>query len=204
MTFGAIGGAVLGSVASTAVSGLFGGGGDSSSQASAAADPFASQRGQYQALLQQLMTGKDSAGKAAPFSSSDPSYAFRFQQGEQAIDRSLGAKGLLNSGQRLTALNDYGQGMASTEYANEFSRLSQLAGANVGSPAAAAQIMAGTQQANQQSVTALGGAFGKAVSGWFNTPSMPADVVSGWSGIGSSGTGFGVINDGVGVPSFTW
>jgi hypothetical protein len=173
MTFGIAGGAILGGVASAATSslmgGLFGSGGGQDA-ASAAADPFASQRGQYQGMLQQLMT--------SAFSPQDPSYQWRFGQGEQAIERSLGAKGLLNSGNRLTALTDYGQGQGATEYANQFARLSQLAGANIGSPAAAGQIIQGNQSAATSAFTAVGNQVGKSVTGWFNTPATSQDSLT--------------------------
>ena len=42
----------------------------------------------------------------------------------------FGAKGLLNSGNRLTAMNDYAQGEASQEYGNQFNRLADLYKAN--------------------------------------------------------------------------
>jgi hypothetical protein len=65
--------------------------------------------------LKQMMTGT--------FSPSDPSYQFRLQQGQQAVERSAAAKGLLGSGNVLQELTQYGQGMASTEYQNQFTRL---------------------------------------------------------------------------------
>jgi hypothetical protein len=108
-------------------------GGKDKSKAADAADPFASERGAYQDDLRSLMTGA--------FKPSDPSYQWRFNQGMEGVNRGAAASGLLRSGNRLAALEDYGQGQASTEYANQFSRLSQLAGANIGSPAAAAQII---------------------------------------------------------------
>jgi uncharacterized protein YukE len=55
-------------------------------------------------------------------------YKFRFNQGQQALERSAAAKGMLNSGNTLSALADYGQGQASQEYDNEFNRLSQAVG----------------------------------------------------------------------------
>lgn len=55
-------------------------------------------------------------------------YKFRFNQGQQALERSAAAKGMLNSGNTLAALADYGQGQASQEYGNEFNRLSQAVG----------------------------------------------------------------------------
>lgn len=55
-------------------------------------------------------------------------YKFRFNQGQQALERSAAARGMLNSGNTLAALADYGQGQASQEYGNEFNRLSQAVG----------------------------------------------------------------------------
>lgn len=132
------------------------------SGAAGAADPFASQRPQYQQQLQDMMTGPG-------FTPSDPSYAFRFQQGQDAVNASMGSSGMLNSGNRALALQSYGQNEASTEYANQFSRLSQLAGANVGSPAAAGQIIAGQNATQQAGASAIGNAVGQAVTGFGNS-----------------------------------
>lgn len=158
---------ITSSVIGAGVGGLLGnafGGSTSSvdrSSAASAADPFASQRGQYQQMLQQMMQGQ--------FTPQDPSYAWRFGQGLQAVQRSAASQGLLNSGNFLTALTDYGQGQASAEYGNQFSRLSRLAGADIGSPSSAAQILAGQQQAQQQSFNQfgnlVGGKLGSVVSG---------------------------------------
>jgi len=52
----------------------------------------------------------------------DPSYQFRLSEGLRAADRALAANRNLGSGNRLTALNNYGQNMASTEYANAWRR----------------------------------------------------------------------------------
>lgn len=69
----------------------------------------------YDTALQKMMTGA--------FDSADPSYKWRFDQGQQAVERSAAAKGLLGSGNVLQELMSYGQGMASTEYAAQFDRL---------------------------------------------------------------------------------
>lgn len=135
----------------------------SRSSAASAADPFAGQRDQYQQMLQQMMSGQGG------FSTSDPSYQWRFGQGQQAVERSMGGAGLLNSGNFLTALTDYGQGQASSEYGNQFSRLARLSGADIGSPSSAAQILAGQQSAQNQSFgqfgNMIGGQLGKLVGG---------------------------------------
>lgn len=59
------------------------------------------------------------------FSPDDPSYQWRFQQGQQALERSQGSRGLLNSGNAAVELQQYGQGAASQEYAAQFARLLQ-------------------------------------------------------------------------------
>lgn len=108
----------------------------------------------YRSKLQQMTMGK--------FSPDDPSYKWRFDQGQQAVERSLAAKGLLNSGNAAIELQQYGQGAASQEYAaqfdrllrglagvdaqynNQFSRLAQMAGINL-NPAASSQLAVQSQ-----------------------------------------------------------
>lgn len=227
---------IVGGVVSSAL------GGSSSSntgQAASAADPFASQRSQYQSMLQQMMTGGATAGTpgtpavpatqghwgtvqvgpsdqlttveswipgtpgsaatagapatAGGFTPQDPSYQFRYQQGLDAANAGSAASGMLNSGNRLLALQSYGQGQASTEYANQFARLAQLAGANVGSPAAAGQIIQQGNLQNQQAASAVGNAVGKAVTGWGN------QLATG----GASTTGSLDLGSGVNIQSDT-
>lgn len=70
---------------------------------------------------------------------SDPSYQFRLQQGQGAVENSALARGGLLSGNALKAMQDYGQNMASTEYGNIANRLAGLSGMGQGS----AQYMGG-------------------------------------------------------------
>ncbi len=58
-------------------------------------------------------------------------YKFRVGQGQEALQRSLGAKGMLNSGNRLMELTKYGQDMGSQEYDAQAGRLSNLLGTYV-------------------------------------------------------------------------
>lgn len=74
----------------------------------------------YAAMMQNMMSGQ--------FGTSDPSYGWRFEQGQQAVERSLAARGLLNSGNAAIELQAYGQGMASTEYQAQFERLLKAMG----------------------------------------------------------------------------
>lgn len=52
----------------------------------------------------------------------DPGYAFRFSQGQKALERSAAARGGLISGNTGGALQRFGQDMASQEYQNAFDR----------------------------------------------------------------------------------
>jgi hypothetical protein len=69
----------------------------------------------YKDKLQQMSSGE--------FNSNDPSYKWRFQQGQQAVERSLAAKGFLGSGNAAIELQQYGQGAASQEYGAQFDRM---------------------------------------------------------------------------------
>ena len=75
----------------------------------------------YEQRLQSLMSNPDEI-------SNTNAYRFRFNEGQQALERSAAAKGMLRSGNTLAALANYGQGAASQEYGNEVIRLGALTG----------------------------------------------------------------------------
>lgn len=173
-------GSVLGSIGMSVIGGMLGGG--SGGDPAQMADPFASQRPQYQGMLQQLMTGN--------FTPDDPSYKFRFNQGLEGVNRATAAQGQLMSGNRLAALTEYGQNFASQEYNNQYQRLAQLAGANIGSPSGAAYY---ANQQNQQ-MAGLGGLIGGKIGGWLDN--------GGWSSLfGGGGGDAGAMNIGSGMMS---
>ncbi len=107
----------------------------------------------YEQRLVQLMNNPDSIANTN-------AYKFRFNQGQQALERSAASRGMLNSGNTLAALADYGQGAASQEYGNEFNRLSGAVGQrnqyNLGRMGAANQELGLRQSGYQdQAGTAL-------------------------------------------------
>ena len=81
----------------------------------------------------------------------DPGYAWRLQQGQQAIERSAAARGGLGSGRMAKDLTNYAQGAASQEYGNAYNRF-QTNRANLLNPL---QSLAGQAQS---SANTLGGA----------------------------------------------
>ena len=82
--------------------------------------------GDAESRLKALLDNPDSINQSA-------AYKFRVGQGQEALQRSLGAKGMLNSGNRLMDLTKYGQDMASQEYDNQFGRVNGLVSGYAGS-----------------------------------------------------------------------
>lgn len=183
-----VGGAVAGAAVSSALAPSGGGG------AAGAADPFASQRGQYQQQLAALMADPSSITK-------QPGYQFGLDTGLNSVQGSAAAKGMLNSGNTLAALDQFGQSYASSQLQNQELFLAQLAGANIGSPGTAGQILNSQEQAQQQAASAvgnqIGGAVGQGIGGLFGG--------GGYSGgnpfAGSGGNTYG-FNSGVNDPSY--
>lgn len=65
--------------------------------------------------------------------SSSPGYQTRYRQGEEALENSAVARGLMNSGRFAKELSEYGQEFASREYQQQLANMYQLAG--LGQPA---------------------------------------------------------------------
>lgn len=67
----------------------------------------------------------------------DPSYKFRLDQGQKALDRQGAASGRFLSGAQLQASSNYNQGAASQEFQNAYSRALGTFGTNEGNRASA-------------------------------------------------------------------
>lgn len=95
----------------------------------------------------------------------DPGYQFRLDEGKKAVEGSAAARGGLNSGATLKALERFGQNFASNEYQNayqrDYARLSQLAG--LGFNAGQNQFNAAGNYGNQLNQNLIG--YGQGVSG---------------------------------------
>ncbi len=103
------------------------------SNAAAAADPFASQRGPYQGMLSKLLTDPGSF-------TSDPGYQFAKEQGLEGVSRANNALGIGNSGKNVLDLDKYATGYAEQAYDTRINQLMQLSGATSGSPGTAASV----------------------------------------------------------------
>lgn len=82
-----------------------------------------------------------------------PDYQFNLQQGQQAIDRSLAARGRTLSGAGVKEGVRYASGLASGQYSDYTNRLMQIAG--LGSAATSATAGAGANMANANSQALL-------------------------------------------------
>lgn len=116
----------------------------------------------------------------------DPGYQFRMKQGQNALQSSAAARGSLNSGATMKALQRYGQDFASNEYNNaynrNYARLSQLAGLGA--------------NANQNLMNAAGN-YGSQVSG--NITGLANANAS--AQIAQANRTTGLIGDGIGAAA---
>ncbi|MDM1720529.1 DNA transfer protein p32 [Acinetobacter towneri] len=133
---------------------------------------------------------------------SDPSYQFRLQQGQDAIQSSAAAQGGLLSGATLKALQNYGQESASQEFSNaynrfnadqtnRYNRLSNLVGigqnaaAQVGNAGAqTSQAIANNTMAGANSITA--GQVASA-NNWANTANNLGSMATSYAMMKNSG-----------------
>jgi hypothetical protein len=178
---------------------------NTSNQAAGMADPFSGERQQYQTGLRSFMganpvnPGQVTAGSNNALAmltnllqnpsslTSMPGYQFGLGQALESVNRGAGASGLLNSGNRLAALEDrgnaYAQGWQNQIFnqllgnvgANNsvaqlglqaqgqgYGELANLAGANTGNPAAAGQMV---NAGRQNELTGIGQGIGGIANG---------------------------------------
>lgn len=196
-------------------------------QAAGMADPFSGERGQYMTGLREYMGANPvnpsqvTAGSNNALSmltnllqnpgslTSMPGYQFGLNQALEGVNRGAGASGLLNSGNRLAALEDrgnsYAQGWQNQIFnqllgnvnANNsvaqlglgaqqqgYGQLAHLAGADTGNPAAAGQLLLGGRQAQANSIgSGIGGiasGIGGALGALSRIPGLGGG--GGWNG----------------------
>jgi hypothetical protein len=114
----------------------------------------------FNALLGKTLSGEYSRAPSAQEVMATPGYQFGLDQGQQAINRQLNARGMSYSGAQGKALARYGTDYATGQYNNSYNRLmdqnrfnaNQLGNlANMGQSAANNTTAQGTQFANQTS-----------------------------------------------------
>lgn len=181
---------VLGSVAGPLTS-MFGGSSTQSGDASAVAaqDAMGPYRSGLASMVNGLITNPSSI-------QSFPGYQFGMSQGTQAVQGSAAAKGQLNSGNTLSALNTFGQGYAQSNWLNDINSISNIA---QGNPAYAGILQQGNNANTAGQVSALGGGMG-ALSSMFGGGSSGGG--SWFSSLFSGGSGTANLSDGGDYSSF--
>jgi hypothetical protein len=123
-----------------------------------------------------------------------PGYDYRLAEGEQAIQRSAAARGNLNSGATLKALQKYGQDYASNDYGTFMNRLASQAG--MGQTQANSMASLGQNFANAGSNTLMQAGNAKA-SGYVNQGNIMGSAMGQLGQIGGNfigGLGGGMSN----------
>ena len=129
-----------------------------------------------------------------------PGYQFALDQGNASINALAGAKGGLNSGATLQALQNNGIGMANQEYGNWWNRLSGLAGS--GQNAAAQQGTAMTNAA--AGVSQAYGNIGNAqAAGAIGVGNALNSGIQNYIGYQQYQQGLGSQRNGIGTPGIT-
>ncbi len=136
----------------------------------------------YSGLLGVGGEGPDIAGLQAGLEQY-PGYQFALSQGVEAVEKSAAARGLLQSGQTLKSLTQYGQGLASSNIENYLNRLQGLAG--------------GGQQAAAQT-----GAFGAAAAGAAGAAGERAGAARATGYLGQAGALGGALSGLAGIGGF--
>ena len=176
---GAIAAPLIGGVVSSALGGGSQGTTMASNGAAQAADPFASERPQYQKMLHDLMTNPDS------FKQSANSQAVT-RQGMSSLDANMASKGLANSGAGQAALAQYSTMQAGTDYNQQIANLMTMSGAGQGNLGAASNVLAGQQQSNDQAISTFSGLVGRTLGG---SPGLQG-MLNPSAGDGTDMTGF--------------
>jgi Chaperone of endosialidase len=135
-----------------------------------------------------------------------PGYQFTLGQGNNAINAAAAANGTLNSGNQLTALQNYGQGLAQGNYGNYVSQLAPYLGlasgtaGNIGNiySTEGAQQAGVTENATNAIIQALSGiGNANASASLANTARDTSLLGGGLNLLGSGGTG-GFMNSALG------
>ena len=131
----------------------------------------------------------------------DPSMAFRLGIGEQTTQRAANVGGGALSGNTLRALQDYSQGLASTEYSNAFNRFQTERGniyntlaniAGMGQNAVNTGVQAGQAAAQNMGQLMVGGGQAQA-AGIIGSANA---IASGLGGVGNAAQMYGLGKSG--------
>lgn len=133
-----------------------------------------------------------------------PGYQFQFDQGNQAVQRNLAAKGLLNSGAAAKELTQYGQGYAQNATNDYLNGLRSMAG--LGQTSANSTGIAGMNAANQIGSNSIY-AGNAAAAGAANNANAWSGGLQGLAGVAGSyysNSGMGYSPSGYAATGYTF
>lgn len=115
---------------------------------------------EYRKRIEQPVSSTAAATGGIDLSSfyDSPDYQFAFDEGNRAVQSSLAARGLIDSGAAMKEITRYGQGMASQRLGDYTSRLAALAGIGQSSTGSVANAGMNAAQSIGQSQMAAGDA----------------------------------------------
>jgi len=108
------------------------------------ADPWLNERQSYMTQLSDFL--KNPSGSLA----SNPAFKFMQDQGMEAVNRGAARSGMLGSGNRLAALQERGQGVASQQFFNMADLFGKLSGGFSQNQGAAANAELGAARLGQE------------------------------------------------------
>lgn len=133
----------------------------------------------------------------------DPSYQWRLQQGQRALQSSAAARGTLMTGQGLADINNYAQGAASQEYQSAYDRFMN----NQNTLFNRLQTMAGSSQNAAGGLGALGSQVASGMAGTLQSGTAAANDLR-TSGAAAQAAGYvgtaNAITGGVGMGIRAW
>jgi len=133
-----------------------------------------------------------------------PDYQFRLDEGLTAVQNSAAARGGLYSGNALRGIEEYGQGLASNEFANWFNKRAALAGIGQVATGQAGQGALATGANVGNLLIGQGDARASGIIGQTNAISGTLNQLATLYGLGAfGGSGFrpnGLMTTGYGVP----
>lgn len=123
---------------------------------------------------QEQLAGRQAQGYNMSDYMNSPAYKFQLEQGNQMLDRRLSASGQLDSGAALKAAQEYGQGVASQGYGEDYSRwlaqnqqLAQQAGQGYQAAGSLGNVYDTTAMANAMARTGKTSAINEGLSSLF-------------------------------------
>jgi hypothetical protein len=174
------------------IHGVSGGAASDANKVADAADPYRSQRAQWQQPIVDLMKDPSSILQ-------DPTFKASLDLGLEGVNRTAGAQGMSLSGNKLAALQQYGQTAGYNAIQTKLKNLMDLGGVTSGSPAGAAAAIQAGQKTKAQDFASGASALAplikslfpqgvpEALKGLFKSMGLGQDASGNWTAVDANG-----------------